>query len=460
MGKINRREFLGQASCAAVGSASVLSTLLSLRMAGTAAAVTAPGNDDYRALVCVFLAGGNDSFNMLVPHGQDEYDDYADVRRDLALPRNSLLPINFTASDGRTFSVHPSMPGVQSMFDNHDLSFVCNVGTLVEPTTLSAMQAGLVKLPKGLFSHSDQQMHWQSSMPDNGAPLTGWGGRTADLLNSLNQDSAVSMNISLSGTNLFQRGNSVIPYSIGSGGSTELTDAGWSNRPQRWTAWNSMMDREYSNLFEKTFAQKSKDMVAAHEYFSTSIASGTPITTAFSGNSFSKKLEMVAKTIAAHNALGVKRQTFFVQFGGWDLHGELLAPHAGLLQVLGQGLSEFNAAMKEIQMHDSVTTFTASDFARTLTTNGGGSDHAWGGNVMVMGGQVDGGKVFGDYPDMAAGDLDVGRGRYIPSTSVDSYLSELALWLGVSKQNLPIAFPNIGRFYDTTSQDPPVGFML
>jgi len=429
-------------------------------MAGTAAGVTAPAEGDYRALVCVFLAGGNDSFNMLVPHGQDEYQDYSDLRRDLALPQASLNPLNYTATDGRTYGVHPDMPGVQAMFNNGDLSFVSNVGTLVEPTTLSAIQGGLVKLPKGLYSHSDQQMHWQSSMPENGAPLSGWGGRTADLLNSLNQDSAVSMNISLSGINLLQTGDSVIPYSISSSGSAGLQDFNWSARRKRWDPWESMMEREYSNLFEKTFAKASKDMVASHEFFSTSINSGTPITTTFSDTGFSKRLQMVAKTIAARGALGVKRQTFFVQFGGWDLHGELLAPHSQLLQVLSQGLSEFNAAMKEINMDDSVTAFTASDFARTLTTNGGGSDHAWGGNAIVMGGQVDGGKIFGDYPDMAAADRDVGRGRYIPSTSVDSYLSELALWLGVSKQNLPIAFPNIDRFYDTNSTDAPVGFML
>ncbi|MGI9243268.1 MAG: DUF1501 domain-containing protein, partial [Verrucomicrobiales bacterium] len=226
MDSISRRRFLGEASCAAVGGGAVLGSLLSLKMAGTLAAEEAAGDDDYRALVCVFLAGGQDSFNMLVPRGDTEYAEYAGIRRDLALAQETLLPIDIAAGDGRSYGLHPSAPGLKSMFDDDELAFIANVGTLAEPTTKASYAGGLgSKLPAGLFSHSDQQRQWHTAFPDRSA-LSGWIGRMQDVLLSHNGDNTFASSISLSGIPLMQAGGSVLPYGIGPNGSKGLEDWG------------------------------------------------------------------------------------------------------------------------------------------------------------------------------------------------------------------------------------------
>ncbi|MGB1252759.1 MAG: DUF1501 domain-containing protein [Candidatus Promineifilaceae bacterium] len=460
--KISRRQFLGEASCASVGSASLFSTLLNMRMANAAASFEP--QDDYKALVCIFLAGGNDSFNMLVPTSSGEYATYQTTRADLALAQGSILPLNGTTNDGRTFGVHPSMPEVQKLYNDGDLAFVANVGTLVEPTTKDSYESGIAKLPVGLFSHIDQIAHWQTSVPDKRIGF-GWGGRTADLLKSLNSNQNISMNISLSGTNTFQAGRSVVEYAIESQGNGSIGIKGF-DRPIETTevlkkaAIESMLDIEYQNLFEQTFSNTTRSAINNHSQFSTAIAGVAPFATQFSANQVSQSLQMVAKTIAARQALGFKRQTFFVMFGGWDHHDEVLNNQLAMLSVLSKGLSEFNASLKELGVSDKVTTFTASDFGRTLTSNGQGSDHAWGGNHMVMGGAVQGRKIYGNYPDLFIDNpLDVGRGSLIPTVSCDEYFAELALWFGVNSADLDTVFPNINRFYNYQPNVAPVGFL-
>ncbi|MCP4422622.1 MAG: DUF1501 domain-containing protein, partial [Chloroflexi bacterium] len=395
--KMNRRQFLGTASCAAVGSASLYSTLMNLRMTNTAAAEGLPisptsanglaGGSDYKALVCIFLAGGNDSFNMLVPSGNTEYNEYATVRADLALPQGDLIALNAASGDGRQFGVHPSMPEVAQLFHAGDLAFVANVGTLVEPTTMADIESGLANLPLGLYSHSDQMMHWQTSVPDKRTGF-GWGGRTADLLKSLNDNDTISMNISLAGTNLFQTGTTLTEYTAVPWGNGAVQiyghdDIWWSRHILQNAAIESMLDLEYQNLFDQTFANATRSAIDGADLFASAIESVPAFTTPFSDNELSNSLAMVAKTIAARETLGYRRQTFFVMLGGWDHHDEVLNNQVAMLSLVSKAMKEFRDAMVEIGVHNEVTAFTASDFGRTLTSNGQGSDHAWGGNQMV-----------------------------------------------------------------------------
>jgi len=434
-------------------------------MASTAAAYAAQPGEDYKALVCLFLGGGNDSFNMLIPLNADEYSDYRNIRTDLAIPRNNILQINPTNSSGREFGVHPSMPEIRNLFENGELSFVSTVATLVEPTTLTQYEQGSARLPLGLYSHADQIQQWQTSVPDQRNAI-GWGGRTADLLRSLNDNQNISMNISLSGSNVFQAGRTTVEYTIdpyeGSIGMWDYAPGSSDFWQQiKTTAIDSLLDAEYKNLFEQTFANVTRKALDSNELFSTSIGGVGEFQTQFSDNEISQSFKMVARTIAAREQLGMKRQTFFIMFGGWDHHDELINNQAAMLSVVSKSMSEFQSAIKELQLENQVTTFTSSDFARTLSSNGKGSDHAWGSNQMVMGGAVNGSKIFGEYPRVFAGnELDTGRGVLIPTMSCDEYFAELAMWFGVGNSELDTVFPNIERFYQIGSSTAPVGFLL
>lgn len=459
--RLTRRQFLGQASCAAVGSTALFSTLLNLRMASTAAAQTAPGGSgDYKALVCLFFAGGADSFNFLVPSGVSEHAEYATARGDLALARDQLLAITPTGSPGLELGLHPGMGGLQTLFQQGDLAWVTNVGTLIEPTTKAQYEAGTASLPLGLYSHADQIKQWQTSVPQSGEAI-GWGGRTADLLHALNDNERVSMNISIAGSNVWQSGNQTFPYAISSNGSQGRRNynAQWGLHPARNAAVDSQLDLDYTNLFQRTFAQTSRDAIAAHEEFSAAIDAVPAFQTTFPGDYVAQQLRMVAQAIAARQTLGMRRQTFFVQFGGWDHHDEVLNNMDSMVPWFSAAVAAFQQAMVEIGEQDNVTLFTASDFGRTLTSNGAGSDHAWGGNHFVVGGAVNGQRIYGSFPSLYEGnDLDTGRGRLIPTTSVDEYFAELALWFGVSPQDLPAVLPNIGNFF-TPGPTGPLGML-
>lgn len=459
----SRRRFLGQASCAALGSGSIFSSILNMAATNRAAAVSLPSNSDYRALVCLFLDGGNDSFNMLIPQETDEYTAYKETRVDLALDGSTpeLTPLPITDQTGRNFGLHPSITELRDLYDADELAFIANAGTLVRPTTLTDYENQNF-LPLGLFSHADQIQQWQTSVP-NERTNRGWGGAAADLLHSLNADDRISMNISLSGNNLFQTGDQIVPYSITSVGSIPLfgyekfsSDLGIA----RTTAITNALDAEYANLFKQTYLDKFKVSLEAASIFETALEN-TAISTVFPDTDLGYELKMVARTIASNSQLGHKRQTFFVSLGGWDHHDEVLETQSAMLADVSQCVKAFRDAMVEIGLFDNVTLFQASDFGRTLTTNTKGSDHGWGGNYFVMGGGVDGGKIHGTYPNLAdLSTLDTGRGRLIPSISVDEYSAELALWLGVQPSDLATVFPNIGEFYDTSSSSAPVGFML
>ncbi len=466
--KMNRRDFLGTASCAAIGSTTFLSTLLNLGMVNVAAASTTKSsmlgaNNDYKALVCILLAGGNDSFNMLVPRGASEHAEYAQTRSNLALAQNSLLAINPSTYNNQQLGVHPAMPEIQQLFESGKLAFVSNVGTLIQPTTLSQFNNGSVTLPLGLFSHADQIAHWQTSVPQTRS-AHGWGGKMADILQNMNSNQNISMNISLSGKNVFQAGNQTVEYTIKPVGNGSVGIEGYNGTSTfdqiRTTAVNSLLEQQYQDVFKKSYADVVSNAQNSHELFSTAVG-GVSLNTVFSPSNLSQSLQMVARTIAAKDTLGMSRQTFFITFGGWDHHDEVLNNQTAMLSVVSKALSEFNTAMEELGMSDKVTTFSISDFARTLTSNGNGTDHGWGGNVMVMGGSVKGGDIYGTYPSLALNSsLDVGGGVLIPTTSTDEYFAELAMWFGVSSNDLSMVLPNIGNFYSTGSGSAPLGFML
>jgi uncharacterized protein (DUF1501 family) len=295
----------------------------------------------------------------------------------------------------------------------------------------------------------------------------GWGGRAADLLQSLNSLDTVSMNISLSGQNIWQCGQNAFGYTVNNTGAVALdgydpadTDQ-WSPTPIRTQAINSQLAFQYQHLLTQAFNSSKNQAMAAYSLFNSATSAPLPANVSFPASSyFAQNLQMVAKAIAGHAAMGQSRQTFFIEYGGWDTHDNLISTQASLLPDVDASLKAFNDCMVALGLDSDVTVFTVSDFARTLTSDGGGSDHAWGGNHLVMGGAVNGGKVYGQYPSLYANNpLDVGRGRLIPQIAVDSYFAELALWLGVSPSNLPLVIPNIGNFYDVTSGSPPVGFL-
>lgn len=461
---VNRRRFLGQASCSAIGSTSLLSSLINLRLTGSLAAADNEEAEDYKALVCVFLAGGNDSFNMLAPVDASRgYPEYVAARGDVALPETDFTPIGnpLPSPDGRTLGLNVEMPELKALFDSGKACFVNNVGTLVEPVTKLEIQNQSANLPLGLYSHSDQQLHWQSGLPTNRSPLSGWGGRLAELLNDLNGESQVSMNVSLAGVNLFQ-----------SGGATSVLSRSASSVPEirLWNRWvyrhkqaaqESILEAEYQNAFEKAFASTKKAAISASAEYRAALEATGALGTEFStGNRLASQLKAVAETIAARGPLAKKRQTFFVELGGWDHHNGL-EDHPAMLGQVSEAVGQFYQAMVDLGVENQVTLFTASDFGRTLTPNGNGTDHAWGGHQFVVGGGVDGGKFFGEYPSLDLGnDLDTGRGRFIPTTSVDQYVADLALWMGVSPGNVrDLVLPNLANFHDVVEDGAPLGFM-
>lgn len=464
--KHTRRKFLGNVThgCASLGLTSLLSGWTNMGLINAAAAANRPtySNGSYKALVCILLSGGNDSYNMLIPRGNDEYNEYAAVRSNLAIDQNQLRAINPLNPDGKEYGLHPELANIQNLFETEKLAFVANVGALVRPTTLSQYNQQR-NLPLGLYSHSDQVQHWQTSVPDDRF-ANGWGGRLADILHTNNQSNDISMNISLSGINLFQRGDTIQSYSINTigNGSVLISGANQNNVYQnlKRETVDSLLEYNYQNIFEKAYSNSIIGSKSNSIQFDSAIAAGDPITVGFGSDQLSKRLKMVARTIAARDILNVNNQTFFVELSGFDNHNDVLAEHSSLMAQLDSALQDFYDALVELQIEDCVTTFTISDFARKLVSNGDGSDHAWGGHALVMGGAVQGKHIYGHYPDLYLGNgLDTGDGRLIPTTSCDEYFAELALWFGASSSDLDRILPNINHFWTPTSNGHPIGFL-
>jgi len=459
-----RRSFLRQASCAAVGYTTLFSTLNNLKATNAAAMANSATylGGDYKALICILNSGGMDSYNMLIPKSDDIYNDYADTRTNLAIPQDDIIGLNPITSDGNDYGLHPSMIKTKDLFDQGKVAFLSNVGSLVEPTTKTDYEQGSTDLPLGLFSHSDQQMHWQTGLPQNRNNI-GWGGKLADLIGDMNSNQNISMNISLSGNNIYQSGNNTTEYSIHrENGSLGIGGYGTTSvfNTLRSEGIDNMLDIQYQDVFRKSYLETIKNAKDSHEEFSAAIDAVTPFAEPFEDTIISNSMHMIAKTIAARDTLGMSRQIFFVNFGGWDHHDEILERQELMLTEFDNALNSFNSAMEELNTSECVTTFNISEFGRTLTSNGDGTDHAWGGNVLVMGGAVNGKDIYGMYPSLALDSAqEIGGGVLVPTTSADEYFAELAQWFGVSNTDLPIILPNVGNFYNINGSTPPIGFM-
>jgi uncharacterized protein (DUF1501 family) len=442
-----RRDFLKQAAGAAAGALTASGVHADLSRIALAAGSSSSSFNDYRALVCIFLNGGNDGDNTIIPRGSTAYSSYATARGPLAIPAASVLPITPTTSDGRQWGFHPALPELQSLFGQSRLAVLANAGVLLEPTTRSAYLAETALLPPQLFSHNDQQTHWQTSLADQAA-RTGWGGRLADTLTSLNVGSSISAGLSLSGSNVFQVGQTSLPYAVSPEGVISLWyyNETWGNVETEVT--RSMLQATTTNLYETTYRELFRRAIDNSQYLSQALERAPAITVTFPTQvSIASQLKMVAKLISIRTELRAQRQIFFCSAEGYDTHGEQLPTHQTLLRQLSQSMSAFYQATVELGVANQVTTFTASEFGRTYKSNGRGSDHGWGSHHFIMGGAVRGGDIFGTMPVQAVnGPDDTRDGRWIPTTSTDEYASTLALWFGAASTDLPEILPNIGRF--------------
>lgn len=446
---MNRRTFLRSSGMATVASMFYLGGLPFLGRSENASAKAAlPLDDSRRTLVFIMLDGGNDSFNMLVPTSGREYGEYRDTRGNLALEKNMLLPLKgYSDKRGATYGLHPSMGGVRELFEGGQLSFLANIGPLVEPVTKSSFFTGGAELPLGLMSHSDQFKHWQTARPAERINR-GWFGTMGDALASGNKANLIPMNISLAGSNIMQNGKATSEYAITAGGSQGMTiyddDTDLNLAIRR--AFKRVVNRRYQDGFKHTYLETLRTAQEQHEQFSSAVK-GVKIRTRFSDTDLSQQLKMVARSIKAAPANGARKQTYFLRYIGWDHHDELLNNHSRMLKVLSDALAEFQAALTELGVADDVVTFTGSDFGRTLTSNGNGTDHGWGGNTLVMGKPVRGGRVFGEYPSLALdNELDIGNGVLIPTMAVDELYRDLALWYGVDASGIDSLLSNLRHF--------------
>lgn len=439
--KRTRREFLRDTSCG-LGAAGLLSALGSFSR--LEAALTSNAAADYKALVCIFLFGGNDANNMIVPY--DEYATYAAVRgTTLNIPRDALLQVS-AASQKAAFGLHPSLVELQGLYKEGKLAVLANVGTLSEPITRGQFLAGSPR-PEGLFSHSDQQNAWQSSIPfaNDLTARTGWGGRLADAVAPLNAGS-FPMVVSTAGVPLFATGAYARPLVPGAGLAGFNTSAA---SKARYSSLLRILGMGSQPALVGAAAGITRDGIEDIAALNGALAQATPLTTQFPATSLGTQLQKVASIIASRDALGVNRQIFFASLGGFDTHTGELATQETLLAQVSQAMAALYQATVEMGVAGQVTSFTLSDFGRTLQpASGGGSDHAWGSHHLIAGGAVKGGDFYGRFPTLALEGPDDAsdEGRWVPTTSVDQYGATLARWFGLSSAELPAVFPYIGRF--------------
>lgn len=457
---LTRRNFLGRSACSAMSTTCLLNTILTLRhMNAQAADVLTPGTP-YKAIVCVFLYGGNDSNNMVMPRESSAHAKYTASRTVLTIPQANILALNTLNDNGINLGLHPSMTGCRDLYNQGKLALMTNVGTLIAPATLQDYYNNTAAIPENLFSHSDQQMQWQTSASTMNAAYnqTGWGARMAEALVGTQERTSVSMLVSLNGNNFFQVGKTMLPFRPGPGGTPvfRLGQGSSTQDVSRYTAFRNILNAEYANLMEDAFADLSNKSIIEADTINAALQ-GTSNFPTIPNNDLGEQLRVVAKMIQAQGPLGITRQIFFVATGGFDTHGPQLDDHAGLLGRVSSAMKGFQDGLESVGMGNSVTTFTASDFNRTFDSNGRGSDHGWGGHHLLMGGDLVGQKVYGSFPDpditVSGNPLDTGRGRWVPTTAVDQYAATMAKWFGLSNTQIRDVFPNIVNF------DADLGFM-
>ncbi len=508
----DRRKFIKNTICAALGGAGLYSALGNLQL--LQAAVRANYSfGDYKALVCVFLYGGNDSFNTVAPYTQAAFNGFYGangVRPELALIRAQLNPLDLTSSsnDGIQYALHPTMPELAGLFNAGHAAIAANVGTLVAPVTQSEYQNGNPALPPQLYSHADQEAYWQSSPPSN-APITGWGGRIADLVASANPP-GLPILTGVNSQDSFLRGQNVNGYIMNAGSASTLdvlngngvgatcANPGSAYDPNAAAAFCNLQGAgTQANALERTYAATMNHSIATAGIINTALAGAPSFSTQFpnsTGYDIDSQLQTVAQLIwAANNNIagftGLTRQVFFVTTGGYDTHNDELATHGtttapGILELLSKSLAGFYNALNSVGLASKATAFTCSDFGRTMTSNDGGTDHGWGSHQFVVGGAVQGGKFYGngcgftgqatDYglvmpslvnPTQLQGvynaspnlnDSGDGYGRIIPTTSVDQYAATLANWFGLGVSDINLIFPNLGNFSNPSNY---LGFM-
>lgn len=489
----SRREFLKKIGCS-FAAGSVASLIPQLALLPRAMAQSAGG---YRALVCVYLAGANDSYNWLVPRDSEasgsRYDTYRSTRggvysstnsSGLALPFNELLPIapsnqssafglhpsnaDYSASDGTGTQAHS---GIHSLFNDGKAAFVCNAGTLVQPISKSDYENGAPR-PAQLFSHNDQELQWQVGMsaPSNPLARFGWGGRVAKLAAGGPLANGLSPTISVAGAARFLIGDQILPYQLSSSGVDLIDNYSASSTSNfssaRRAVLDDLLDDAQVHPFARGYSSIARRSLEVGENLAALLdaadGSGNVSSIFPAGNSLADQLKMVARMIKVSRTLGANRQVYYVRMGSFDLHqgmfeaGGAIAStgHGALLSTLNQALGAFWSALGEINARSEVTTFTMSDFGRTLSGNGSGSDHAWGGNLLVLGDSVRGNQLYGKFPklllnanDNADQDWSLSRGQYIPTTSVDQVAATLARWMGVSDSAaLSSIFPLLSNF--------------
>jgi uncharacterized protein (DUF1501 family) len=437
----NRRSFIQCASLAAGGSLAGLRPFGALNAFAQTAPV--PG---YKALVCVFLFGGNDANNTLVPTDTAGYGNYATLRGPLALPQSQLIQLASLPHYG----LHGSLPEIGQLVDSGAAALIANVGTLVTPTTRANVTAQL-NLPSNLFSHSDQQLQWQNAA-QSAATSTGWAGRMSDLLgSSFNPSASIPMITSVAGDTLFCDGQSTTPLAVSPG---NLSGVSCGEGAAECSVRQTMAQSFFSFASGLNLVQADNDISQnAARYASVltqAVSSIAPLATVFPANNpFATQLQQIAQLMQVRSSFGVNRQIFFAGVGNFDTHADQFAQQSVLLRQVSTAMSAFYQATQELGIANEVTTFTMSDFSRTFQPNSNsGSDHGWGSHHIVLGGAVRGAKLYGTYPTLALGgpdDCDV-NGRWIPSTSTVQYAATLASWFGVTAAQLNSIFPSLAGF--------------
>jgi uncharacterized protein (DUF1501 family) len=469
--KHTRRAFLRRAGQLAFTGAA-LPTAMNLAAIGEAAAFDAT---DYKALVCVFLFGGNDYANTVINYDSTSHGQYATIRGGIAIPRADLAATVLNPSvalpDGKQYALHPSMTGLAGLFNGGAAAVQLNVGPLVVPLTRQQYNSNnnsLYPKPPKLFSHNDQQSVWMTSAAEG--TVTGWGGHVGDLARSSNTNNVLTC-ISVAGNTVFLSGDQALSYQVSSNGAVRINSL--NNNVYGSSAVRAAMlqlalqtrthslENEYNLVTARAYGTEGALTNALAQF-----PAGNAPFSAFPSNGLANQLKLVARLIAARNVLGSKRQVFFVSMGGFDLHDNLINGQANLMGQLSSALTAFYDATVQLGVADQVTAFTASDFGRTLTSNGDGSDHGWGSHHLMVGGAVQGGRFYGKAPPVsvtnstsdAFDQWHVGQGRLLPSTAVDQYAATLARWFGVAPGELGQILPHINNFGGT---DYPVdlGFM-